>query len=173
MSWKKQPHDTSWIITYHCAPRYAKEKIPTFTRFLPVLGIFHFLPSCDISKEICILQSAVDGHRLYHQTKKWKEFNLKKKTLAPFYWRHHTRDDTHRCHVQLLSITEPQTFHVATAASDLKSAAYCFQSSFQHYLTLNIRFSNRQLLELLNTACVCLCHEYSHTMEIYSDERQD
>lgn len=70
------------------------------------------------------------------------------------------RDDTHRCHVQLLSITGPQTFHGDTAASDPKSAAYFFLSSFQQYLTWYLRFSNRQLLWLLNTACVCLCHEY-------------
>lgn len=70
------------------------------------------------------------------------------------------RDDTHRCHVQLLSITEPQTFCGATAASHRKSAAHFFLSSFQKYLTLHIRFSNGQLLRLLNTACVCLCHEY-------------
>lgn len=51
-------------------------------------------------------------------------------------------------------------FSWSNSASDPKSAAHFFLSGFQKYLTLYIQFSNRQLLRLLNTACVCLCHEY-------------
>lgn len=69
--------------------------------------------------------------------------------------------------MQLLSTTEPQTFHGATTASDPKSAAYFFLSSSQKYLTLYIRVQQQTAAQAFKYSV------YLFVSWMYSDERRD